>query len=52
MAELKRTDEEEKEQVKYRNIKFDHFPLEQFAEVGKVDDTGIPTLKQLQKQNY
>ena len=45
MAELKRIDEEEKEQVKYRNIKFDHFPLEQFAEVGKVYDRGDPHLK-------
>ena len=45
MAELKQIDEEEKEQVKYQNIKFDHFPLEQFAEVGKVHNIVDPHLK-------
>ena len=46
MAELKQLDEEEKEQVKYRNIKFDHFPLKQFADVGKVENKGDPHLKE------
>ena len=45
MAELKHIDEMEQDNVKQRNIKFDHFPLEQFTEVGKVDNEGDPHLK-------
>ena len=43
MAELKRIDEEEKEQNKQRNIKLDHFPLEQFADIGKIENEGDPS---------
>ena len=32
MAELKRIEENAKEQTKQRNIKFDHFQLEQFSD--------------------
>ena len=35
----------EQEDIKQWNIKFDHFPLEQFAEVEKVDNPGDPHLK-------
>ena len=45
MTELKQIDEDEKEHIKQRNIKFDHFPLEQFSDVGKVDKQGDPHLK-------
>ena len=45
MAELKQIDEEEKEQIKQRNIKFDHFPLEQFTDVRKIKNNGDPHLK-------
>ena len=32
MAELKHIDEQEQDHAKQRNIKFDHFPLDQFAQ--------------------
>ena len=45
MAELKCIDEEEQEQKVTRNIKFQHFPLEQFSDAGKVDNEGDSQLK-------
>ena len=45
MAELKRIDEAEHEQKKIRDIHFDNFPLEQFADAGKVANEGDPHLK-------
>ena len=45
MVELKCIDEEEKDNIKQRNIKNYHFPLEQYAEVGKNDNFGDPHLK-------
>ena len=45
MAELKRIDEAEYEQKKIRDIHFDNFPLEQFADAGKVANEGDPHLK-------
>ena len=45
MAELKRIDEAEYEQKKIRDIEFDNFPLEQFADAGKVANEGDPHLK-------
>ena len=43
MAELKRIDESEKENKKLRDVQFEHFPLEQFSEAGKVANEGIPS---------
>ena len=45
MAELKRIDQAEDEQKKIRDIQFDNFPLEQFADAGKVANEGDPHLK-------
>ena len=45
MAELKRIDQAEHEQKKIRDIQFDNFPLEQFADAGKVANEGDPHLK-------
>ena len=45
MAELKRIDQAEYEQKKIRDIEFDNFPLEQFADAGKVANEGDPHLK-------
>ena len=45
MAELKRIDQAEHEQKKIRDIQFDNFPLEQFADAGKVANEGDPQLK-------
>ena len=45
MAELKHIDEDENENKKLRNIKFQNFPLEQFSEAGKVANEGDPQLK-------
>ena len=45
MADLKRIDEAEKENKKLRDVQFDHFPLEQFSEAGKVANEGDPHLK-------
>ena len=45
MAELKRIDEAEHEQKKIRDIHFDKFPLEKFADEGKVANEGDPHLK-------
>ena len=45
MAELKRIDQAKHEQKKIRDIQFDNFPLEQFADAGKVANEGDPHLK-------
>ena len=45
MAELNRIDQAEYEQKKIRDIEFDNFPLEQFADAGKVANQGDPHLK-------
>ena len=45
MAELKQIDEDEKEPMRQRNLKFDYFPLKQFSDFGKVDKQGDPHLK-------
>ena len=45
MADLKRIDEAEKENKKFRDVQFDNFPLEQFSEAGKVANEGDPHLK-------
>ena len=45
MAELKRIDQAENEQKKIRDIQFHNFPLEQFADAGKVANEGDPQLK-------
>ena len=45
MAELKRIDEAENENMKSRDVHFGNFPLEQFCDAGKVVSEGDPHLK-------
>ena len=45
MADLKRIDQAENENIKLRNINFQNFPLEQFSDAGKVANDGDPQLK-------
>ena len=45
IAELKRIDEAEQENKKIRDIQFENFLLEQFADAGKVANEGDPQLK-------
>ena len=45
MAKLKRIDEAKKENKKLRDVQFEHFPLEQFSDAGRVANEGDPHLK-------
>ena len=45
IAELKQIDEAEHKNKKIRDIQFENFPLEQFADAGKVANEGDPHLK-------